>query len=297
MTVCLTLSFPARCQLWYISQNETQNGMAMNMEDKNTQVETEKDGSSSVRAVDRALDVLLCFTADTPALNMTQISERIGIHKSTVHRLLATLERRNFVRRDPDSGIYRLGYRLLQMAYLSQLNIDLRQIVLPYMHMLNEKYMETIDLAILDNDEVLFLDVIQSPQRVKLASSMGQRLPAFSTASGKALLAYLPEDEALRVLQTTNISFIPNVVPTREAFLEDMRATRERGYSIDCEGLETGIHAVGAPLFRADGKAVASLAIAGPAFRMECGKLQRIGEELLSVCNEINDLLKSVANI
>ena len=119
---------------------------------------------------------------------------------------------------------------------------------------MNRKISETIDLAILDKDEVLFLDVIQSPQRVKLASSMGQRLPAFSTASGKAILAWIPESEALRILQSTNTSFRPNVVPTSEAFLEDLRATRQRGYSVDCEGLETGIHAAGVPLFRADGK-------------------------------------------
>lgn len=283
--------------MWYISLNETQQDTAAAMDDLNNREETGNDGSNSVRAVDRALDVLLCFTAQTPALNMTQISERIGIHKSTVHRLLATLERRNFVRRDPETGIYRLGYRLLQMAYLSQENIGIRQIALPYMRMLNDKYQETIDLAIMDNDEVLFLDVIQSPQRVKLASSMGQRLPAFSTASGKALLAWMPEEEALRVLQNTNISFRPNIVPTSEAFLEDMRATRERGYSIDCEGLETGIHAVGVPLFRGDGKAIASLAIAGPAFRMECGKLSTMGEELREVGKELNELLSLVPNL
>jgi len=267
------------------------------MDNQNTQEENGNDGSNSVRAVDRALDVLLCFTAQTPALNMTQISERIGIHKSTVHRLLATLERRNFVRRDPDTGIYRLGFRLLQMAFLSQENISIRQIALPFMRILNEKYRETIDLAIMDNDEVLFLDVIQSPQRVKLASSMGQRLPAFSTASGKALLAWMPEEDALRVLHGTNISFRPNIVPTSEAFLEDMRATRKRGYAVDCEGLETGIHAVGIPLFRSDGTAIASLAIAGPAFRMECGKLQTIGEELLEVGKELNELLMLVPNL
>ena len=261
------------------------------------QEETGNDGSNSVRAVDRALDVLLCFTAQSPALNMTQISERIGIHKSTVHRLLATLERRNFVRRESETGIYRLGYRLLQMSYLSQENIGIRQIALPYMRMLNEKYRETVDLAILDHDEVLFLDVIQSPQRVKLASSMGQRLPAFSTASGKALLAWIPEEEALAVLHSTNISFRPNIVPTSEAFLEDMRSTRKRGYAIDCEGLETGIHAVGVPLFRSDGTPLASLAIAGPAFRMECEALQTIGEDLLELSKELNEQLRFVPNL
>ncbi|OGO66615.1 MAG: hypothetical protein A2030_11965 [Chloroflexi bacterium RBG_19FT_COMBO_50_10] len=87
--------------------------------------------SESVRAVERALGVLLCFTPETPELTMTQIAEQVGIHKSTTHRLLATLEKQRFVQRDPDTGIYRLGIRLLQMAYLTLEHIDLRRLAAP----------------------------------------------------------------------------------------------------------------------------------------------------------------------
>jgi DNA-binding IclR family transcriptional regulator len=156
--------------------------------------------SESVRAVERALDVLMCFSRTTPELNMTQIADQIGIHKSTVHRLLATLERNRFVQRDPATGMYRLGIRLLQMAYLTLEQSDLRQIAAPFMRQLNEKYQENIHLAVLDDGDMVYLHILESPQRIKLAAAIGQRLPAFATASGKAVLAFLPPESVRRIL-------------------------------------------------------------------------------------------------
>ena len=143
--------------------------------------------SESIRAVERALDVLLCFSRQTPQLTMTEIAEQVGLHKSTVHRLLATLEGKRFVERDPVTGIYQLGIRVLQMAYLTLERNDLRRLAAPFLRHLCEQHRETVDLAVLDDADVVFLDVVESPQRVKLAAAPGQRLPAFATASGKAI--------------------------------------------------------------------------------------------------------------
>jgi DNA-binding IclR family transcriptional regulator len=148
--------------------------------------------SESIRAVERALDVLQCFTSQTPELTMSQISERIGINKSTVHRLLLTLERNRFVERDLSTGMYRPGVRLLQIASLAMEQNNLRRIALPFMQDLCSEYRENVNLALLDGADVIYVDVIEGSQRVKLAAVPGQRLPAFCTASGKALLAFLP---------------------------------------------------------------------------------------------------------
>jgi DNA-binding IclR family transcriptional regulator len=98
---------------------------------------------------------------------------------------------------------------LLQMAYLTFEDQDIRKIAVPYMRSLVEKFRETMDLAILDESEVLFVDAIESPQRVKLAASPGQRLPAFSTASGKAILAFLPDETAKEIRKLNNFQFKP----------------------------------------------------------------------------------------
>jgi IclR family KDG regulon transcriptional repressor len=244
--------------------------------------------SESIRAVERALDVLLCFSMQTPELNMTQISEKVGMHKSTVHRLLATLEKRKFVKRDPVTGIYRPGIRLLQMAYLTLADINIREIALPYMSKLVEQFRETVDLAILDESDVVFVDAIESPQRVKLAASPGQHLPAYSTASGKAILAFLPGEEAMKIREQNNHQFKPNRVLSQSAFFEDLGLTRKRGYSIDMEELEQGIHAVGAPIMGVKGIPIASLAVAGPSFRLTQELLESIGTDLVKVTKEIS---------
>jgi DNA-binding IclR family transcriptional regulator len=244
--------------------------------------------SESIRAVERALDVLLCFSMQTPELNMTQISEKVGMHKSTVHRLLATLEKRKFVKRDPVTGIYRPGIRLLQMAYLTLEDINIREIAIPYMRKLVEQFRETVDLAILDESDVIFVDAIESPQRVKLAAAPGQRLPAFSTASGKAILAFLPEEEARAIRNQNNHNYKPFRVLSQTAFFEDLENTRNRGYSIDMEELEEGIHAVGAPIIGVQGKPIASLAVAGPAFRLTRVLIDAIGPKLVIASKEIS---------
>jgi DNA-binding IclR family transcriptional regulator len=146
--------------------------------------------SESIRAVDRALDVLLCFSVNTPVLSMTQISEMTGMNKSTVHRLLATLEAKRFVLRDPLTGLYQPGNRLLQMAFLTTQKNNLNEVAEPYMRKLNELHRETITLSILDDSDVVYSSVVESPQTVKLAARPGQRLPAFCTASGKVMMAY-----------------------------------------------------------------------------------------------------------
>ncbi len=137
---------------------------------------------------------------------MTQIAEQVGIHKSTVHRLLATLESKRFIQRDPETGIYRLGVRLLQMAYLTLEQNDLRRIATPFLRGLRDQFQETIHLAVLDDTDVVFVNIIESSQRVKLAASLGQRLPAFATASGKAMFAFMNSAEYPEQVRALNKS-------------------------------------------------------------------------------------------
>src|SRR5512136_2943150 len=157
--------------------------------------------SESIRAVERALAILWCFSRNTPELTLTQIAERVGLNKSTVHRLLATLDQNRFIQRDLATGAYRPGIRLMQLAYLMLEQNDLRRYATPFLHHLWEQVRETVDLAVFDNKEVVYLLVLESPQLVKLAAATGQRLPATCTASGKALLAFMDDETIQRVLE------------------------------------------------------------------------------------------------
>jgi DNA-binding IclR family transcriptional regulator len=247
--------------------------------------------SESIRAVERALDVLQCFSSRTPELTMTQIADQIGIHKSTVHRLLGTLERRKFVERDPGTGAYHLGIRLLQMAYLTLEHNDLRRVTTPFLRRLLDRYQESVDFSVLDQTDVVFVNHFDGPQRVKVAATTGQRLPAFATASGKAILAYLPEDTVKRLLSQGMPRYTEKTPQTPEAVLEDLRQIKEQGLAYSVQEFEDGINAVAAPILDEADRPFASVAVVGPAFRLTEQRMLEIGPEVLAIAREMAEEL------
>jgi IclR family acetate operon transcriptional repressor len=218
---------------------------------------------------------------------MTQIAEQVGIHKSTVHRLLATLESKRFVQRDPETGTYRLGIRLLQMAYLTLEQNDLRRIATPFLHQIGNQTQETIHLAALDETDVVFIHIIEGTQRVKLAASLGQRLPAFATASGKAMFAYMPRETVQRILDRGMPQYTPHTPRSPQAFFDELDLIREQGFAISEEEYEPDVHAIAAPIFDVENHPIASIAIAGPAYRLTRERMIEISTDLLATAREV----------
>jgi IclR family transcriptional regulator, KDG regulon repressor len=240
--------------------------------------------SESIRAVERALDVLMCFTKQTPELTMTQISELVGINKSTVHRLLATLERKRFVERDIATGVYKPGIRLLQMAFLTMEHNELHRLAAPFLHNLCDQFRENVNLSILDDADVVYIDAIESTQRVKLAAAPGQRLPAFCTASGKAILALLPEDKVKGILERGMPRYTQNTLVSPEVFWKNICHVRELGFAMSLQEFEDGINAIAAPICNPP---IASISIAGPAYRLTRERMLEIGPDLLAAAKNI----------
>ena len=243
--------------------------------------------SEAIRSVERALEVLMCFSNKTPELSMTEISEMVGLNKSTIHRLLATLEGKRFVERNPDTGLYRPGIRFIQIAFLTVDHNDLKRVATPYMKRLCDQYQENVNLSILDEANVVYVEVIESEQRIKLAATPGQHLPAFCTASGKAILAYMPEEEVIKVLKVGMPKYTSSTIISPEAYFADIGKTRERGFSISEQEFEEGINAVAAPIFDDEKIPVASVSIAGPAYRYPLERMIQIGTDLISVTTDI----------
>jgi IclR family KDG regulon transcriptional repressor len=252
--------------------------------------------SESIRSVERALEVLMCFTKQTPELTMTQISECVGINKSTVHRLLATLERKRFVERDSDTGIYKPGIRLLQLAFLTLEHNDLRHLSAPFLQNLCDQHHENVNLSVLDDTDVVYLEVIESPERIKLAASPGQRLPAFCTASGKAILAFLQEDKVIDILERGMLRYTQNTILTREVFFENIQCAREKGFAISEQEFEEGINAIATPVLNSSGQPIASVSIAGPAYRLTRERMLEIGPDFVSKVNELAQEVQLAVN-
>ncbi len=232
---------------------------------------------ASTRTVERALDILLCFRPDEPGLTLTQIADRVEMHKSTVHRLLATLTQKHFVQYAESEGTYRLGLKLVELGFSVLRSNDIHRQAVPYMQRLSAECRETVDLAILDGAQLVYLQVVESPQRMKFASAPGERLPVFCTATGKGFLAFLPGDQVEEILRQGMPKYTEHTKTTRAAISKELAIIRERGFAVSQQEYEDGVNAVGAPILDANQHPVAAMAVVGPAFRLPEERLLELG--------------------
>jgi DNA-binding IclR family transcriptional regulator len=181
------------------------------------------------------------------------------------------------------------------MAYLTLERNDLHQLATPFLRYLSEQYKENIHLAVLDDTDVVFVNIIESPQRIKLAAALGQRLPAFATASGKAILAFMPDDTVRRILKRGMPQYTQYTPLSPEALFEDLRHVREQGYALSEQEYEEEINAVAAPIYNVEGQPIASVAIAGPSYRLTRERMIDIGPHVHATARDITQEMKMAA--
>ena len=162
---------------------------------------------SAGRSIIRVADVLNCFSVEEPVHNLTAISKRLGLPKSTTHRLLTTLLSQGFLMRDVHGRGFQLGYQLLHWGMVAQASLDLRTEALPILRVLSKAVDETAILTVRDGMRGLYLEIVESNQPVRLTMQVGQRLRLHAGASSKVLLAFLPEAEIEQIL--SNVELLP----------------------------------------------------------------------------------------
>ena len=227
-----------------------------------------EEGKSTVRAVDRALDILLCFTARTDWA-MTEIAEHVGLHKSTVHRMLATLEEKGFIERDRATDRYHLGLKVWELSANLSRSDDQATIWLPEMVRLRDQLGETVSIYVRDGTERIRIQAVQSNQPVRRVAPVGVRLPLYAGASSKVLLAYA--DPIIKESIMNDPSWDQAV--DKESYNRKLVEVREQGYATSFEERETGATALSAPILDRTGNLAAALAVSGPASRLTMEKM------------------------
>lgn len=222
-----------------------------------------------VRAVDRALDILECFSREDNALTATEIGARVGLHKSTLHRFLVNLEHRGYLKRDPQTGRYSLGLRLFELGSVVWDTLDVHTLVRPIMHAMVREMNETGQIVCYDDGQVIYIDKLECSQSVRMVTSVGLRLPAYCTASGKVLLSYQPPEEVERVIARGLVRHTPNTITDPERLHAELAEVRRRGYAVDFEEVQLGLAGVAAPIYDFHGQVVAALSLAGPVSRLK----------------------------
>jgi DNA-binding IclR family transcriptional regulator len=217
---------------------------------------TEKD--NSVRAVERALDILDSFAPGQLELSLTDLSKRISLAMSTTSRLVSTMEKRNFLTRNDDNQRYSLGPRIAQIGALGLSSFDLRKVALPFMRELNKIYDEGVSLYAVQDDERICIERVESTKPLRRVINVGDRHLLTRGAAGRVLLAYLSEDKRSELLAKDPFT-------TEEALAE----LRQRGFTVSLGEREEGVTSIAAPVQDARREVVAALAMSGPSVRFE----------------------------
>jgi DNA-binding IclR family transcriptional regulator len=237
---------------------------------------TPADVALASRSVDRALAVLCSFSRETPALGVTELSERLDLTKSTVHRLLQALMARGLVAQDPDHRHYTLGYRVLALARAVPGEADLRQICLPHMRWLRSVTDETIALYVVAGDVRVCLDELESPQMLRMSAGVGRCFPLDRGAASKALLMDGPVDTELWRRATLALS-----VARRAELAAELEVARTWGYTQSSGETVPGAASLAAPVRGGDGRVVAALNVGAPASRLTPEAVARAAAALL----------------
>lgn len=234
-----------------------------------------KSSDHAVQSIERALVILETLGRYPQGIGVTELGQGVGLHKSTVHRLLSTLLAYGYVEQDKDTERYHLGIKILSLGLEVLNNLDFRKEALPYMKELEEISRETVQLAVLDSDQVVVVARNHSPEAITV--NLGLRADTHCTAEGKILLAYLPEEEIARTLNKRQMQqYTVNTITDVNNMLTHLVKVRNQGYAINAEELAEGLRSVAAPVFDHTGRVIAALSISGPTSRLTLERIARL---------------------
>lgn len=242
-----------------------------------------------IQSVKRAVDILRCFEAKE-LLGITEIAENTGLNKSTAFGIVATLTAEGLLEQDTSTGRYRLGLELFRLGNL--VNTNIRRLVLPELEKLAQTLEETVNYVRPDGSDVVYLIKKESSHSMRICTKIGQRLPMYCTAVGKAILTYLPENERTAILKTYQFTpYTENTVPNEDSLRLQLQDIMKVGYAIEREEFESGLVCVAVPVLGRNGYPVAAISCSGPKARMTEDKIFQCKTELTACAKYLTSLL------
>lgn len=221
-----------------------------------------------LHSLDRALNIMELIVKSDNSFGITELSNITGVHKSTIYRVLATLNYRGYVKKDIH-GQYKSGIKMLELGACALNNLDLRKQVKPYLIELQEKSKETIHLGVLDNYEVVYIDKVETAEVIRMYSRIGKRAEAHCTSLGKVLLAFSPTELVEKYIESKGLTkHTKNTITEPEKLKQELKKIQHSGYSVDEEEITEGIWCIGGPIFNYKGEVIASFSISVPVIRL-----------------------------
>ena len=252
---------------------------------------SKKSSKARLSSVANAIRLVKVFTEAESEIGISNLARRLGLGKSTVHRLATTLVEADFLEKNPDTGAYRLGLALFELGMLVRRKMNVVNEARPFLKSLMERTGESVHLTVLDHASVLYINNIASPQAIRMSSNLGARVPAHCSSEGKVLLAYRASDVVDRVIETGLPALTSKTITKPQQLREELAQVRTRGYAIDDEELEVGLRAAAAPIRDHRGAVIAAISVAGPVQRVSKRALQSYVPDVIAAAQAISQRL------
>lgn len=241
------------------------------------------------QALQRGL-ALLDIIADSPAaLRFSEIAERAGLSKGTVHRMLTALTEARLIAFDSADQTYRLGARLFEMAHRVWDSFDLRGAAEPELSRISMMAGETVRLAILDGDDILYIDQRETAQPIRLGNGVGSRAAVHASSAGKAILAHLPPAARHALIAKLELARVtPHTITNRDVLLRELDLIKARGYAISISEQTEGASSVAVPVLDHRSEPLGAIALIGPTYRLPSERLHGLGPELIAAARRVS---------
>lgn len=257
----------------------------------------QEDSSSNryvIQSIDKALDVLELL-AEHESLSLNELTEQLSQPKSSLYRILLTLELRGFIKHSHDNG-YSLGYKHLMLTKKLLEGNSLRDASLPEMKKLSDKYGDTVNLGVLSEGQVIYLEIIEGTYSLRMTDTIGTKCPIHATAIGKAIVAHIPEQDVSKILkQNDMIRFTSKTISEPEVLMEELKKIRLQGYALDNEEMVQGARCLSAPIFDMFGHVVGAISLSGAIHRFHQDQIDTIAADVMKTTQNISSKLGFVA--
>lgn len=245
-----------------------------------------------VQSVDRALSILEVLSNYEDGLGITEISEKVGLHKSTVHRLLATLIYKGYVEQNHINNKYKLTLKLFEIGNKRVENMDLVEVARPYLKELVEKTNEVAHLVVSEGTEIIYVAKEESQNTIRTHSRIGHRRPLYCTAVGKSILSHMSDKEINDIWNKSHIEKLTeHTITDFEKLKECLCEVREKGYAVDEQENEVGVRCVAASIFNHKGEVCGAISISGSIISFTDEKLDEFSKLIIEYAKKISKKL------
>lgn len=244
------------------------------------------------QSLTRALTLLERLSEASKGMNLTDLSQQLGMPTATVHRLLSTFEELDFVEQDSEQGLWFVGLKAFTVgnAFLSRR--DFVASARPYMHALVDQCGETANLGVIDDGEVVFISQVESREVMRMIARLGSRSPIHASGVGKALLASMSEHQVAQILQLRGLPrYTDKTIDNPAGLREELEQVRRLGYALDDEEQAVGLRCVAAAIYDENGQALAAISLSGPKARIIDSRLSELGNAISQTAAEITQAL------